>query len=181
MTDIRTTRQSTIREGRRGERLTARRFNAPIRALNRALSGVGQAQIAPAGRVTAGVLQAKRLTVVSVGADYIACRAPADQSGNTQATVYVALPYMLRRTPFDGASRNGISYSYSSNTARTADDGSATEDQVIVPSYVAGDEILATRGLSGGTGVVVTIEGVDVTLDMIDLNVDARAWAKATA
>ncbi|MDP1711946.1 MAG: hypothetical protein Q8K86_05765 [Candidatus Nanopelagicaceae bacterium] len=81
--------------------------------------------------------------------------------------VYAVLkPYMLRRTPFDGLTRDGIYYTYLTDNERTAENaGSETEDQVIVPSYVAGDEILAVWGIVDG-------------YPLVDLNVDARAWAK---
>ena len=41
----------------------------------------------------------------------------------------VAKPYLLRKTPFDGEEHNGISYTYTGNSTRTAERGSDEEDQ----------------------------------------------------
>lgn len=84
--------------------------------------------------------------------------------------ITVAKPYLLRRTPFDGLTRSGISYAYSSDIARTATLDATTESQVIVPSFVTGDLLFVADEISGGTGV----DGVS----LIDLNVDGRAWAQ---
>ncbi len=182
MTDPRINRQGTIREGRRGERLTARRFNEPIRAINRLVSGISQGQIIGRRSDRAVTVPAFiRMTIFSIGADTLLCQGIEDSSGFTAGSVYVAKPWELRRTPFDGESRNGISYTYSSNVAREADDGVDTENQVIVPSYVVGDEIVALRGLDGGTGVTITINGIETPVTLIDLNLGARAWAKEAA
>lgn len=106
-----------------------------------------------------------RLIVVSVQQDYLICNAP----GESEA-INVALPYLLRRTPFDGLTRDGITYTYSSNTVRSATGSPGTETQTIVPSYVANDQIFATRYPRYGTGVT--------NVFFIDENRDGRAWAK---
>jgi len=66
---------------------------------------------------------------------------------------------------------NGITYVYTNPQLRVATLGVDTEDQVVVPAYVAGDEIWAIRLPRGGTGGIVGV-------DWLDLNLDARAWAK---
>ena len=113
-----------------------------------------------------------RLLYQSMAGDYVVCFAP----GETTA-IYVAKPYMLRRVPFDGLTRDGITYTYSTNILREADDGAATENQVVVPNYVTGDELYAVRYPRFGTGVV-TEGGSPVAVFYLDMNLDGRAWAK---
>lgn len=88
--------------------------------------------------------------------DYIVCRT-WDGSVEGDTDVPVAKPYLCRRSPFDGQTRDGISYEYSSHVRRTASVGEGEEEeievQVLTPLYVAGDEILAVRGISRGTTV----------------------------
>ena len=89
----------------------------------------------------------------------------------------IALPYLLRKTPFDGEERNGVEYTYTdqsgeiSTTNRTATVPAQNyaEAQTIIPNYVEGDTIFCQYVGGSGTGVV----GVDY----IDMNLDARAWA----
>jgi len=109
--------------------------------------------------------------------------------GATELT-HVAKPYLLRRTPFHGKTRDGIEYSYTATTKRTAKKTVAgnpptvtTESQIIVPKYVKGDVVYAMGRIFGpkdefrssttGTEVVQT--------RWLDLNVDGRYWAKASA
>lgn len=117
--------------------------------------------------------QVSQYRIKSVGADHLVCRT---WDGTTEGTLdlLVAKPYLLRRTPFDGQTRDGITYTYSSDIAREADDGSTTETQVVVPSWVADDIIYATREVQGG----VEAEGGGEELFWVDDNRDGRAWAK---
>ena len=117
-----------------------------------------------------------QVQVVSVETDYMICTVT-----DTGAQVYVALPWQLRRTPFDGQTYNGVSYTYTSNTARDASSGSGSESQVIVPAYVAGDLVYALTGIVGDTSVhETTTQGASLPqpVEWLDLNVDGRAWAK---
>jgi len=122
----------------------------------------------------AGAAQTQMFKVVSVEVDYIVCHA-WDGETEGQEAVLVALPYLLRMTPFDGQTRDGITYDYDSEITRTATKDADTEDQVIVPSYIAGDVIFAATGIIGGTDATGPNSEV---LDRQDLNVDGRAWAK---
>ena len=99
---------------------------------------------------------------------------------STEPTVFIAKPYLLRRTPFDGLTRNDITYAYDSDTQRVATDADDdTETQQVVPSYVAGDVVFAVRDFSGGTGAWTAPTNADpVEVVWQDLNVDGRAWAK---
>jgi hypothetical protein len=82
---------------------------------------------------------------VSGGGDYIVCHY---WDGTTEGTdlYYIAKPWLLRRTPFDGLARNGITYTYLTDVRRFANDGVESEYQVVVPSWVSGDVISARRG-----------------------------------
>lgn len=164
---------------RRGETITARKLNQGVDALRRLSHGVeAPRQIVEPGEEDR--VEARRFLVVEVRGDYLVCRrAGGDAAVETQdRSVYVAKPYLLRQTPFDGLSRGGISYAYTGTAARTAtDEDENTENQVIVPSYVVGDEIVAARGITGGTGTFGGADS-DVALEWMDLNVDGRAWAK---
>ena len=117
----------------------------------------------------------KMFKVVTVYGDYVSCKT---WDGTTLGTtkINIAKPYLLRRTPFHGLSRDGISYNYTSNIARTATQGATSESQVIVPSYVANDIIYAAQGVNGG--VDVTVSGTKLL--WLDINVDGRAWAKVS-
>lgn len=117
--------------------------------------------------------RSKRFQLVSVENDYLVA-VVLDGAGAGALEYKIAKPYLLRRSPFDGNSRNGVSYSYTNNTTRTASKAGETDiTEVVVPYYVAGDELYASR-VFGGTGV--TVDGVDLVF--LDDNRDARAWAE---
>lgn len=103
--------------------------------------------------------------------------------------VQVAKPYLLRRTPFDGQRRDGIEFAYTSNTERTAtrrepppQEGQQppTENQRIIPKYVADDVITAVTQALDGEDDLRSEAGSDVRLytPWVDLNIDGRYWAK---
>ncbi|MDL5055722.1 hypothetical protein QQ056_19520 [Oscillatoria laete-virens NRMC-F 0139] len=110
-----------------------------------------------------------RMRVVSVHNNHLIC---TRWTGSEWSTILekVAKPFLLRSSI---TTRNGISYSFSNPFTRIATQGSNTETQVIVPSYVANhDEIFAVPVTHTG----VTESGRELTL--MDINVDGRAWAK---
>lgn len=106
--------------------------------------------------------------------DHLVCR---KWDGTTEGTVdiNVAKPWFLRRTPFDGQTRAGVTYTYTSHVQRTADDGSGTETQVINPSFVLNDVIYVVRDIEGGTDVT---EGGEPVVWLAEYA--GRAWAKQT-
>lgn len=162
-----------LRPWRRGEKIEASRLSAVTKRINSLSDSFGSPKQV-AGGTASVVPEIRRFRVVSVETDYLYCNT---WDGVTQGdvAVKVVLPYLLRRTPFDGYTRNGITYTYTSDTEREADDGSDTETQVIVPSYVVDDEIYAVRNVTGTSGVR---DSDNVPVDWLDLNVDGRAWAK---
>lgn len=151
----------------KGDKLVASLLNEQIDKQNRLVEVPSCQQI-----FAKGVGKIKRFEVVSVDDDLIVCMEPGDTSSDPKY-YNVAKPYMLQRTPFDEKTRDAISYVYTSEVERTAtDEDYEEEDQVIVPNYVAGDIIYAAFSPTGGTGV----ESAPMWMD---LNLDARAWAKA--
>jgi len=151
---------------RAGKPIPARFLNAVTARAERAAKEADRKTIAyrpigKGGKVT-------RFRYKSMGPDYLICRT---WDGKTEGTedVKVAKPYLLRRS----TKRTGYTYIYTTDYMRTSiktSDGSG-ELQVIVPAYLKNDEIWAAKADTG-----VTVGGVDVTY--IDLNLDARAWAK---
>lgn len=109
-------------------------------------------------------------TITAINDDTLTCTQVA--SGKTE--ILVAKDYLNRRTPFDGAGRDGFTYVYSDAQTRvstkTAD--SSTEDQVITPAYVVGDEVLACS--IGGP----TLSDDDELDEVRWVEITTRCWAK---
>jgi len=131
-------------------------------------------QIERGGGGTPGT-SAKRYSIQSIHDGYLTCRENnAGEIGETD--VLVAMPYLLR--VLDGTRTiDGVDVDYEkvSSQKRTAsiDSASYSETQVIVPRYLAEDDIYAIEP-EGGTGVTVS----ETALVWLDINSDARAWAK---
>lgn len=165
------------KDWRADEPLSARKLTQTVKVVRRLVQGVQpprQQRHPMPQTITA------RFRVHTVSEDYLVCHR-IDRAGNVGSEdEYVAKPWMNRQTPFDGQTRNGITYTYSSVDRRTADDGANTEIQVLNPSYVADfDEIIARRNMQGGTGVSIDLGGgrmLDVEWE--DTNETGRAWAK---
>ena len=140
----------------------ATQTNGVARIINQIGSGIAPPeQVFPeaSGVATAG-LTVEVMTLFGNTPDFLICKTASD------AQVNVAKPYLLRRDIWNEASRNGILYVYAGIDARTASKGGDTEDQIIVPRYAVGDEIIVLRGLPVGG------------FTALDLNVDAREWAR---
>ena len=128
----------------------------------------------------------QRLVVVDADfPDSVLC---ATQIGGP-GVVHVAKPYLLRRTPFDGKRRDGIEFTYTSNTERKATrktppppegQEEPTETQRIIPKYVANDVIAAVTQVLDGSDELRTTTGGDerIHTSLVDLNLDGRYWAK---
>lgn len=86
------------------------------------------------------------------------------------ANILFALPWLLRKSPFDGQTYNGVTYTYTGLHVRTATRDTDTETQRITPDYVLGDILYMARLVRNGSGVANGIRSVD-------LNVDGRCWA----
>lgn len=79
--------------------------------------------------------------------------------GDSSFTVYK--PYKLRSSTVSGP--GGVTFVSTGTQSRQASDGTDTEDQVVIPAYVAGDPIYFQFVESSGV--------------YLDMNPDARAWA----
>jgi len=135
------------------------------------LTGGGRANAPPARK--AG-LEAVRMRVQSVSDDHLVCR-PWRGGDISAVDILVAKPWELRKTGWDGETIGGITYTYSSGTARSATDGVDTENQVIGPPYTLSGgyvDLVAIRNVQGGTDVTVAGKAVE----WLDLNLAARRW-----
>lgn len=107
--------------------------------------------------------------------DYYRCRT---WDGTTEGTTdyYVAKPYYLRRTPFDGQTIGDLTYSYTDDDYRTVTAFGKSALQVVVP-YFNTDDIIYAAELSSGVATSTTA-GSPVTL--VDMNADGRYWLRET-
>lgn len=169
---------------KRGDVLTARRLNETVDTVNRILPGVRPPRqtfstplLSPSGTASGGVI-VQQMKIVAVGNNFLECNPYDGLSVDTETSILVAKPYLLRRAPFEDNGRDDLTFTYTDGSTRTASNGSDTEDQVITPSYVAGDVIYAVRGVVGGTDVENTSATDDPPVEWLDMNVDGRSWAK---
>lgn len=114
-----------------------------------------------------------RYELVSVDNDHLFCAEPGGAS-----FVLIAKPFNLRRTPWDGQTitytdeqglQFAVTYTYSSPIKRIARIGAFSETQVVVPRYIPGCLIFAST-VDNGTGLAA--------IEAVDINADARAWAR---
>ena len=113
-----------------------------------------------------------RLRVHTVSDDHLVCHS---WDGTTEGTdaINVAKPWKLRHDADNYETVTSVSTTSASEI--DVDDGGGGADAetwVVTPSYQADDEIYALR--VPGTGVTVS----SVELGLVDMNIDARAWAK---
>lgn len=111
----------------------------------------------------------QRMQIIGVLDDYLTCRTwDGETQGDTN--ILVAKPWSLRKTGWENETRDGVTYSdyMAGAQERTATEGEDSESQVVVITYMAGDEIYAVEADTGVTGCY-----------LIDCNLDGRAWAKA--
>lgn len=117
-----------------------------------------------------------QMIVTGVNNDHLVCRTFLE-SVQGATDILVAKNYKLRRTPFDGNTIGGITYTYSNALAREATSASCPslqEIQEVIPTYLVGSDIIYVAQPNGGTGVTVGATPVI----FIDVNADARAWAR---
>ena len=181
-----------------GEGLSAAKANRSIDTLNRMTQGTRPVrQIIPTPRGKRGAEQAIRVRFQVMEDDYIE---GLDDLGNA---VFVAKPWLLRRTPFDSELadppplRDGVKYEYTDGATRQGiipGDPNAdppipdqTEDQIIIQQFFPGDVVYADR--QDNTGVERTIIGdpeadppiPDITVPIkLLMQSDGRAFAKVS-
>jgi len=178
---------------RRGAPVTARRLNRIQQNQVRTLRGgpgvtvrvAGQeVTIRNANRVGRDLGLVQMMEIYDIFDDHLECYLynAVDAEAGTQV-VFVARPYQLQRTPFDGeiivyANGQSVEYTYVDDRKRSADDGSSSETQVMTPDYYEGDIILAIRNIAGGTGLTATKGATTIAIQWMDLNTAGRFWAK---
>ena len=141
----------------------------------------------------------ERFKIIEVKKDHLHCNlhnatheeAEASPAQNT-TLIFVAKPFQLRKTPFDGetieyVNGQSITYTYEADAfgrAREADDGTDTEDQAMTPDYFVGEELLAMfveTGLKTNATEDPPAAGATFVEQRIfweDLNTCGRFWAK---
>ncbi len=112
--------------------------------------------------------------VVQYKGDYLECHT-WDWVTEGNSVVHVAVPFLLRLeysvdNPRAGYTYTAANYDWQNRTSTKV--GGDTEEQVIVPLYLFGDVIMASRGIPVGVSVG------EESIVWQDLNLDARAWAK---
>lgn len=120
--------------------------------------------------ITNGLHQQFKITGIS--GDYLTCT--YWDNANDGAQVLVAKTYLNRQTPFDGETRDGISYVYTDEQTRTATNDSAESiTEIMTPAYVVGDQITG-KYVANGTGVADSDGNAIVWME----DSDARTWCK---
>ncbi len=176
----------------RGERMGAAKLNRAIRLINRNAASLQPAQQVVRTPSPTGIT-VQMFVIRVVKSDYLLCRT-WDSEARGDSDIKVLKPWFLRKKPFHGTSsstdRLGIRYIYEAADAaqqRTATrlSDSETEDQIVVPTYRAhstsatlADKIFGIRGVIGGFDDDVFASAEDA--EWMDMNLDARMWAKAT-
>ena len=161
-----------LRAWKRGDDLTADHLQEAVEALTLLLSEAQPPlQVLPAWKFFV-----RQFKIASIDNDHLLCNT---WNGTTQGDedYAVAKPYLLRKTPFDGETRSGITYAYSAAQTRTADNGSNADTETVQPSYVAGDILYAIPFVLGGTDTEYD-DGQfgTVAVSWLDLNTDGRQW-----
>ena len=90
---------------------------------------------------SSGGVGTKIVRIKQIRGDYLVCR---EWNGVTETLgdIFVAKPWLLRRTPFVGRNYGGYTYLYTGDQLRTSHQfGLPSEDQKIVPPYLVSDEL----------------------------------------
>lgn len=126
----------------------------------------------------------KFAVITAINDDDLTCKEydpVADAAVDTSETFRVAKPPAAQMTRYDGetvAYQNGqsVSYTYTDERERTADDGSSSETQVMTPDYYVGELIVAAPM----TTSVTWTDGDSVVHRIVwqDINAAGRYWAK---
>lgn len=117
----------------------------------------------------------RRAEILTVGLGYLLCRDPdIGQGESARQRFYVAMPSLLRATSHDE-----VTFVYTDGNTRTASkEGETDETHVLTPRYVVGDMIMAASPVAFGTGLSGIVDQ-NTEVEWVDLNLDARAWAKS--
>lgn len=175
----------------RGDRVTGR----DLADVQSAVSAIGLSVAGPARVIETSQAVAKQFQVTAEYGDYITCR-EFDGVSQFGPIVYVAKPWLLRQTPFDGKNRNGIEYYYEDVNYRRATKVSNSLEiyEEITPpyhtttntgneeSYSPADVIFAIRFTVHGVFLdreqTVAGETARYQIQWLDINSDQRCWAR---
>jgi hypothetical protein len=157
-----------------GEPITAAKLNDMSRAIQTGLQGANDARQIAYGNVAGASIQQCKLA--GFGSYYLRCHT-WDGTNEGTDNFYVALPSKLRPSTWDGQTISGISYvstGLQTLTATRTSDSSVENWQIVLP-YSIGDILYVMANIRGGSGVV---DGLGNAIKYVDMNTDARAWAK---
>jgi len=113
----------------------------------------------------------RQAKIKSTGDDHLVCRLLDAGGSEGDTDLYVMKPWLLRKSPFDGQTVNGVSYTYSdAHTREATPSGGDPETQKITQDYYTNAVIMV-----GKMDVVLSVGGQQTNL--IDLNDSGRAWA----
>jgi len=157
---------------RAGEEISAAEWNLITEAINRRNTGIDGPSTVSRGLVADNLKKPfRQVKIKGILDDHLSC---VEFDGtNDGDPINIAKPYQLRRSLL---THNDVTFVHSSATQRTASAaGEDDETQVIVPAYVIDDIIIAFQNILGGTNAK-DLDGKPFR--WMDLNIDARAWAK---
>lgn len=120
----------------------------------------------------------RQVIIKTIQDDYLECKPFENGAEDSSAdTIYVARPFTLRRTPWDGQTVAGVSYSYTGSDARVASAaGEEDESQIIIPAYIADQSVIIIGYLQYPIQLSVQLP---LATRYFDMNTDGRAWAVA--
>lgn len=171
MSNVETGKGGLLQPWAPGEPLDHRKLNQVIKYVQGMVKGARPPRQVYPDASERLVVSLQQFKIESIAADYLVCN-PWNGIEATASQFIIAKPPELRRSR---VSWNGLTFTYTNDQARTASNGSDTEDQVVVPLYVVGDVIYGLKGITGGTGVELE-DGTAV--EWLDQNVAGRAWAQ---
>lgn len=171
--------------------LDHRQMNEPVDAINQMNRGVGVPRqvMETVGGGAPAQAQVKAGTVLlamdaGLTDDHLVCRAVGSDS-ETYTPILVAKPWLLRKTPWDGQTREQVRYEYDleDSTKRTAfdsTDATIKRDEQIHARYLLADVVNAIAAVTDvelDTGEVGD-DGLPIIIPvtLLDLNVDSRGW-----
>lgn len=175
MRDVTRDHPKVFRRVDRGEKILARDHNMIVDGFNRLFSGVDAPTQGANQQDSVGNRLIARFLIEAIEGDYLEGILWDGFTAPTSATprIHVARPFLLRTSL---SSHGDVDFDYTDNVTRTASaSGEDDETQVIVPSYEIDDQLIIMRGINGETGVIT---GAGSVAEWIDMNIDARAWAK---
>ena len=158
---------------RENEPISARKLEELRDGLDRLIEGTEPRQVATELPAAPQVFQGE---IIALAADHITVVEYRVYLGGGivrgTTAIEVAKPWLLRRTPFDGGSRDGVSYTYTSDQQRTAISGPDTRIEHVTPGYLIGDVVYCLRTVLGATGV----ENAGAMIPALEI-AGGRMWA----